>query len=321
MGSGSWKSSDYLNYASTKGLINADAKLKDDGTVDMMTLHATHISARDIYSSQKINQALDPKGVKVRESRDSAEHPFSNAIILGLDVTGSMANVLKMMAQTGVPKLMEEIYKRAPVQDPQVMYMAIGDIEWDQSPLQVTQFESDIRILQQLELVYLEQGGGGNNYESYTLPWLFAADHTSIDCFEKRQKKGYIFTFGDEEPTPVLRAKEIEPVLGYKPQHDWTSAALLERVSKKYEVYHLMVAEGSHMRSFKNEVIAAWEGLLGPNALLLSDHTKLAETIVSTIQIREGADPEAVVASWEDKQAASVVAVATKTVKKRVIDL
>ncbi len=47
-------------------------------------------SAAGIYTSKMMKAEFDPKDIPVRESRDSADHPSSNAIIIGLDVTGSI---------------------------------------------------------------------------------------------------------------------------------------------------------------------------------------------------------------------------------------
>jgi hypothetical protein len=269
-------------------------------------------STAEIFSKSCIDKGLDPLGIKLRESRDSAANPLSNAIIVGLDVTGSMGYVLDTMARQGLKTLVTEIYDRKPVTDPHIMCMGIGDCEaGDRAPLQATQFESDIRIATDLEKVYLEKGGGGNNFESYTLPWYFAALHTSIDCFEKRGKKGYLFTVGDEEAPPRLRASDIARVLGDKPQSDLSSQDLLATVSRTYEVFHVVVEEGSYFRQRPARVLASWGALLGQRVLRLADHTKLAEVIVSAIQITEGADAGRIAASW-DGSTGVVVAEAVK---------
>ena len=52
--------------------------------------------------------------------------------------------------------LLTEIYEKNPVEDPQVMFVAFGDTTCDRHPLQVTQFESDIRIAEQLNDIYFE---------------------------------------------------------------------------------------------------------------------------------------------------------------------
>ena len=169
-------------------------------------------------------------------------------------------------------------------------------MEYDQAPLQVTQFEADIRIAQQLELLYLEKGGGGNSYESYSLAYWFAAMHTKIDCFEKRGKKGYIFTMGDERPTPILRKRDMERH-GLAIQGDLKLQDLLTLASRQWEIFHVVVEQGSNGRD--PGVLSEWQEYLGQRVLRLSDHTKIAEVIVSAIQVNEGTDREAVVKSWD----------------------
>ena len=296
MGGGRWSDSDWGSYASK---------------------HVTGKSTHEIYTSHKMDKLLDPKGVTLRESRDSELNPESNAIILAQDVTGSMSPVLHSIIEKGLHTLITEIYERKPVTDPHVMIMGIGDVECDSAPFQVTQFEADIRLAEQLTKLYLEQGGGGNNYESYTLAWYFAALKTSIDCFEKRGKKGYLFTIGDEEPTRILRSASIEQFLGEKPQTDFSPEDLLAMVSRMYEVYHVMIEEGNHYSTYGKEVTNAWTKLLGQRAIHCSDHTKLAEIIVSAIQVHEGTDKAAVVSSWKDSKTAAVVKRAIDSLDKK----
>jgi hypothetical protein len=234
----------------------------------------------------------------VRESRDSPDNPGSNAIIVALDVTGSMQRIPDYMVREGLPALFDNIYTRKPVTDPHVMFMGVGDVAFDRAPLQVSQFEADIRIAAQLKDLFLEGGGGGNNSESYTLPWYFAGLHTSIDCYRKRGRRGYLFTVGDEMPPPNLTAAQIERVVGVRPQTDFTTQQLLELASRQYHVFHVVVQEGSFYRTHADHVRTSWTDLLGQRALMLSDYTNLAEVIVSAIAITEGANPAGVAASW-----------------------
>ncbi len=292
MGSGRWSDRDWDSYSTTH--------IKSKKTVDA------------IYTKRGIHADFDPRTISLRESRDSVDNPNSNAIIVALDVTGSMDRVLDSMARTGLSTLASEIYKRKPVTDPHIMYMGVGDFDaGDNEPLQVTQFEADIRIAEQLKDIYLERHGGGNSYEGYNLPWYFAAMKTSIDCFEKRGKKGYLFTVGDEETPRGLSIAAAKAMFGDNIQAPITNEQLVALVSRTYHVYHIIVNEGSHYRSNGKQVDSKWRDLLGQNAINLLDHTKLSEVIVSTIQMNEGLDKDTIVKSW-DGSTAAVVAHAIK---------
>jgi hypothetical protein len=268
---------------------------------DWASYSTAHISGKStdaIYASKSIKNELNPKGVAMRESCDSVDNPESNAIIVALDVTGSMAGVLQSCAEK-LGTLVTEIYERKPVSDPHMMFMGVGDVECDSSPLQVTQFEADMRIAEQLQKIYFEQGGGGNSYESYALAWYFAGLHTRIDCFEKRGKKWYLFTIGDEEPTPIISAHAIHQFIGDSAQKDFTTEELLEMAARQYNVYHLIIEEGSHCSSDRNAVVGKWSKLLGQHAIPVADHTKIAEIIVSILQHDAGVDKAKILKSWD----------------------
>lgn len=277
MGTGSWSSKDWTSYAST-----ASAK-----------------STSAIFTSHRgMKDELNPKGVMVRESRDSADNPLSTPMIVGLDVTGSMGMIADNLAREGLGVLFQETLDRKPISDPHIMFMGIGDAYYDSCPLQVSQFEADNRIIDQLTGIYLEHGGGGNSFESYDLPWYFASQHTSIDSFEKRGKKGYIFTVGDEEFPRGLHRDQINAIFGDTVQCDYTSEELHDMACKMYHVFHVIVEEGNHCRREKTKVVDSWRKVLGQRALLLSDYTKLSEVIVSAMQVIEGASAATVAKSW-----------------------
>jgi hypothetical protein len=276
MGSARWSPSDWTSYSSTTKTKTTDA----------------------IFTSSKITNELDPLGVGIRESRDSVINPQSNAIMVNLDVTGSMGMIADAMAKESLGIMVEEILKRKPVTDPHIMLGGVGDAYHDRSPFQVTQFEADITIAKQLEKMWLEKGGGGNCFESYNLPWYFAALHTSIDCFEKRGKKGYLFTVGDEEAPEGLLRSQIKTIFGDDVQEDYSTEKLLNMASKMYHVFHIVVEEGSHARYAMPKVMSSWTKLLGQRVLKLSDHKKLAEVVVSAIEVNEGKDVGVVTKSW-----------------------
>lgn len=251
-------------------------------------------SASTIYSSH-LKDAYNPLKITVRESCDSDVFPNSTPIIIGLDVTGSMSRILKVVAEK-LGLLVSQIYDRKPVSDPQIMFSAIGDSMCDTAPLQVTQFETDIRIAEQLTDLYFEQGGGGNNFESYPLIWYFADKHTKIDSFDKRGKKGYIFTMGDDGYPAKLTKKEIERFIGDDIPEDISVEQLFNQVNTRYEVFHLMLEEGGTARYMQPD---KWRELMGERAIRVTDYTKIPEIIISILETTSGKTVDEVVASWD----------------------
>jgi len=249
-------------------------------------------STDEIYSSRSIHKNLDPKGVKLRESRDSADNPNSTPIIVAIDVTGSMGIIADTLARKGLGTLFTELLEGKAAKDPHLMFMAIGDANCDQAPLQVSQFEADNRIVEQLTQIWIEHGGGGNTFESYNLPWYFASEHTEHDSLIKRGKRGYLFTVGDEQAPNALTKDQIERFIGDKPERQVSSEEMLRDAQRKYEVFHVVIAEGDHARSHADAVRQSWADMIGQRMIWLKDHTKLAETVVSAIAIAEGQSAE-----------------------------
>lgn len=251
----------------------------------------------DIYASG-LNDNLNPLNIKMRESRDSVDSPKSTPVIVALDVTGSMGMIADVIARTGLGVLFTSILDRKPISDPHLMFMGVGDANCDSAPLQVSQFEADNRIVKQLTEIYLEHGGGGNDFESYNLPWYFAAEHTVHDSYEKRAKRGYLFTVGDEETPHALTKSQIKRFIGDDIERSIDPAESLEAAQRYYDVFHIIIKEGSHARSHTSAVLNSWNALLGQRAIPLADHTKLAETIVSAIEVAEGATADASSSRW-----------------------
>ena len=261
---------------------------------------ATTRSTKEIYSSTKVDNYLDPKNIDVRESRDSDANPQSTPIGIFLDVTGSMGMLADNIAKKGLGVTFQGILDRKPVSDPHLLVGAIGDIRYDRSPLQVTQFETGVPAMtSQIEKIFLEHGGGGNSTESYDLAWWFAATRTATDAWEKRRKRGYLFTVGDEEAPSSLPADDMRNKVGATLQSDLTSAAALEIAERQWNVFHIVVEQGSHCRRYgADKVVRGWTELLGQNVIRLSDVDKLGEVIVSAIEVAEGRDADAVAKSW-----------------------
>ncbi len=243
--------------------------------------------------SAGVNRLMDPARIKdgARESRDSEAHPNSTAVSVLFDVTGSMHRVPRVL-QKNLCKLFKLLLRRGYLEDPAILVGGIGDATCDLAPLQVGQFESGNEIEDDLGRLYLEGGGGGQQTESYELALYFLARKTSIDCFEKRGRKGYAFLIGDELPYRKVNRREVLDVFGDKLQADIPIRDIVDEAREKFEIYYVLPNLTSYYDDPK--ILKCWRKLLGQNVLRLDDPAGISELIASTIGLSE----EAV--AWND---------------------
>ena len=282
MGSGSWSSSDYSAATTHRA---------SKGIKDFAYSHAVAAG-----KATGVHPTLDPKkpagdkspfaGKPIRESRDSDEHPESLPVAIMFDVTGSMGHIPQVL-QKKLALLMDTLVEKSGVKHPQVLVGAIGDSYTDKYPLQVGQFESSNVFDEQLRSIILEGGGGGQNMESYGLAYRFAAYHTATDSIEKRGKKGYFFTMGDEKAWNNVTAEEVKKLFGVAEAQDETVESLLAKAKEKWEIYHLFAMGGSYDND--PDVYGYWEKLLGERFVKVDDPNLVCEVIAGIIHSQEAA--------------------------------
>ena len=218
MGRGSYKASDWAKLRSSRGITSTS-------------------NASAIFTSKKAKDAYLPKFIDVRESRDSEDSPNSTPIILGFDVTGSMGYLAEEIAKNALNETITNIYAKNPVTNPHVMCAAFVE-PVDRDGLQVTQFEADIRVVEQL--LDLRVGFGGNWFSYDSLLWYFAAKHTAIDSYEKRGKKGILIGIGDEiadyEYRHRITKDDIKTMFRDDVDHDITLEEAY-KMEANYELY------------------------------------------------------------------------------------
>jgi len=244
-------------------------------------------SRSELFCAREIHADYDPTKIKIRESRDSDENPCSTPIIIGVDVTGSMGVLAEELVVHGLNETFTTLLDRKPVSDPHVMAMAIGDAYYDRAPLQATQFEADLRIVEQLRQLWLERGGGGNCGESYCLAYAFAGLKTVHDAKEKRNRKGFLFTVGDEPVLDGVERDQLSRFMGVEARRGLSGREAVRLASEYYEVFHIIV-DGSYAARHFTEVKRSWEEILPERVIHLRDPNRLAETIVSTIELASG---------------------------------
>ncbi len=288
MGRSTWSALSYEKYASS-----VSSKARDE----------------IFTNTEGCHDDLNPAKFKIRESVDSDANPNSTPIIVAVDETGSMGMLAELIIKKGLGIIVEGIIDRKPIPDPHIMLAAFGDGTCDKAPIQATQFEADTVICEQIEKFYLEGLGGANDGESYPYVWYLAKNKTETESFIKRGRKGYIFTIGDERFLKTIRAAECKKFFNIGTQDDIDAKELLAEVQKEWYVFHLITPTSA---TAQQNAIRHWQELLGQRAIVVDEHERLGEVIVSIIQVNEGEDWDTVADSWDGSTGI--------TVKKAVSD-
>jgi len=265
MGSGSISHSSLRSYATSLGRTYDS----DSGRVTGQT-----------YTARSIDPTLDPTKFNVRECVNSEEHPNTIPVILALDVTGSMGSACAETA-AALGTIILNLYKNH--KDIEICVMGIGDLAYDRAPIQMSQFESDIRIAESLDKIFMEHGGGGNAFESYTAAWYMGLKHTKLDCYDKQGRKGIIITMGDEPLNPYLPARELNDAINGTEQADVETPELYDQAKEKFDIFHIAVDDRNcSYRHHATEIQNSFGQLLG-SRLKISTIQCLAQTIEDCI--------------------------------------
>ena len=268
MGSGTWSPNTYRQRVQTKKSKGQDAFDYSQG-------------------ASGVHPTLDPYGLEVRESRDNDDHPQSNSIIVGLDVSGSMGVVVRGIHKD-LPQLLG-LLGRGYVQSPQIMFAAFSNGRCDKVPVQVGQFESDNRMDENLENMILggRLAGGCDSRESAELLVYLAARHTSIDCYEKRHKKGYLFLITDEMAYDVVNHKEINRIFGRDLKEDIPFQTIVAEAQEKYHCFVIVPTKGQ--ATANQQVVDFFKGHFDPqHVIVLENADDVSETMALAIGLTEG---------------------------------
>lgn len=266
MGGGSWSAA---TYRAVSGAKMASGTSFSYGT----TAKATgRYEAHESLDPSKLNAA----GQNVRESRDSAEHPNSKAMVIGFDQTGSMGSIPGAM-QASLKTVFQLTLDKG-VEDVQIAIAAYGDAANNEYvPLQVSQFESDNRIDDCLDNLFLEGNGGGNGGETSNLLFYYLAYHTELDSLDKRGEKGKVYLIADERQVPIT-AEHVKKYIGdAEPLGPLGFEAIADAVTQKYDVTILLINNSSAKWQRSEEF---YSNLFGPdNVVIIQDIKAIPEMI------------------------------------------
>lgn len=273
MGRGSYTASDWAKLRTSRKLSGGQA-------------------VENIFINRQADRYYDSKNIQCRFCCDPEEYAKATPVIIGFDATASMGYLAKELATNSLHSTVTSLLSHRDISDPQILCAAIGDCKSDRYPLQVTQFEADIRIIRQLLDLHLEGGGGGNGGESYNLLWYFAARHTHHHHYEKRQKKGFLFTIGDDLCHSGLSAAELNRSFYGMAVYPISNEELIAEVRKTYHIFHIHLEKGSRT---DGEIFRRWNQLI-PGCcapLHVKDVAYLPGLITAIVSMVEGKTAEA----------------------------
>ena len=170
--------------------------------------------------------------------------------------------------------------------DPQILVGGIGDATCDRAPCRSVSSSPD-RDRRRPRQIWLEGGGGGQRTESYELAMYFMARKTSIDCLEKRSRRGYLFLIGDEMPYPRVKRHEVAKLLGDRLRRDIPIEEMVEELALKYETWFIVPNLSSYYDD--PQIYRRWQELLGQRVVRLERPEAIADLIATIIGISEGA--------------------------------
>jgi hypothetical protein len=252
-----------------------------------LTAGRAHLGGSEVFAQRHCHPLMNPKGLKVRECRDSANHPDSLGIAFALDVTGSMGDIPHLLATKELPNFMK-LLTACGVAHPQLMFLAIGDANSDQAPLQVGQFESTAELMDQwLTWSFLEGRGGGTGEESYDLAFYMAAQHTDMDNWVKRKKKGYLFLTGDEKPYPAVSRHHVDALVGEKLDEDIPIEEVIAAAAETYHLYFLIPDLPRRQRCEKR-----WRELLGNHTICMESPLDTCAVAAAIVGLTEKLIPD-----------------------------
>jgi hypothetical protein len=210
---------------------------------------------RYINSSGPDMKLVDPFGKEI--SSDS-----QNVVVVGIDVTGSMASWPK------------EIFDRAPLiyqtlsqyrPDMEICFAAIGDATIDNYPLQINNFAKGTALDDHINALYGEGGGGGQISESYELFAYFMLNK----CKLKNATSPFILIYGDEKFYDKVKPAQVKKYIGNNIEAEVDSADVWRGVLQKFNTFFLQKPYGSRGDSGTTaEVKAYWADTIGRQRII-----------------------------------------------------
>lgn len=255
--------------------------LASQKSLSVTSIARSVVGGYSVDAEQKIrNTAIRSENLPTKRISTTAKNP----IVVALDNTGSMGDSV-FVVWDKMPLFYGQLMLQKYVEEPDISFAAIGDFRKnDQAPLQVCNFAKGDGLDDNIESLWIEHGGGGNERESYDLAYYYYLTR----CTLQSPQRSFFFSIGDEAPYPRMEKEDILSVLKEEKTEPPTFPSLAESLSSKFdEVFHILIPYGGHQ--FRDKITQSWKGALpSERVLMLSDPKGVIDLILGAIALTNG---------------------------------
>lgn len=232
--------------------------------------------AQEQMSRSELSADLLPFGRKLVST-------CQNPLVYAFDVTGSMGTLPKLIFDK-MPMIAGQIVEQKYLPDPQVSLAAVGDVTSDYGPLQVCDFVAIRNLDPLLKKIWIEEGGGGQHYESYEFIAYFYARFYDM---QNAILPILLFT-GDESFRKQLPGTELKKRFGG--QHEGANAeAIFTELKAKFKENVFLLHRYYSSYGMDPEIVSQWEGALGKGyVIILPEDPAIADVTLGIVALVSG---------------------------------
>lgn len=206
-------------------------------------------------------------------------------IVIAVDVTGSMRHwpgtifeklcVLYNEALVAMPEEYKESFE--------ISFVAVGDAYTDFYPIQVTDFDKEVALDENIKKLFPEGNGGGQTRETYELVAYYYARHCEMPNAEPRAKPLF-FYICDEGYYSNVKKDHVEKYFGDEIEEDIPSEDVFDELMEKFRVYALRIAYSRNARQVAEHdearISKDWKNMIGPENVILMDHPERVVDVI-----------------------------------------
>ncbi len=205
------------------------------------------------------SRRTDPDWSLVSPLNKILETASENPIVVGIDVTGSMAHWPAEIFDR-LPLLYQTLSQYKP--DLEISFCAIGDANCDSYPLQINSFGKGPVLDDHIRALAAEGGGGGQGRETYELFGHFMNTHVRMP----NARSPFLIMFGDEGFYEKVSSDQVSTLIGDIQESDLDARTMWHELNRKFNIYML---RKPYSRDQEESIIREqWESVFGVEKII-----------------------------------------------------